>query len=123
MNGLEGANCADLPGFVIDKYFDCNASSEPLKAMVARAICSHCVVLEACREQAFNMPLLPTRGILGGVSLAEIQRARSWRQYESGLRDTAPNRPRPSWLTRPEATETVEQTRVESDPDEPEIER
>lgn len=123
MTWLEGANCADLPGFVIDKYFNCNEHKEPLQAAVGRAICGHCVVREECREQALNMPGLQTHGIIGGVNAFEIRRARAWRRYEVGITDAPPRSKRPEWLSRPDAAETVEQDRVESDPDEPEIER
>lgn len=118
MNRLEGANCADLPGFVIDKYFGCDGGREPLRLMVARAICARCVVLEACREQALNMPALPTRGVMAGATMAEIRRGRRWRAYESGLTDQVPTEPRPDWLARTEATEIVEAARIELDPDE-----
>jgi hypothetical protein len=112
-----------MPGFVVDKYFDCETNREPLKAMVARAICSRCVVLEECRDQALTMPGLQHRGIIGGVTAHEIRRARSWSAYEAGVTDRVPPGTRPDWLKRTDATETVEQERVESDADEPPIER
>lgn len=118
MNRLEGANCADLPPFVIDKYFDCDAQKDRLLAMVAKAICEHCVVRDACREEALHAPQLPDRGVVGGVSATEVRRARAWRRYELGLTDAPPRVTRPDWLTRPEAAETIEQGRVEEDPDE-----
>ena len=123
MNRLEGANCADLPGFVIDKYFNSSVQQEPLQAMVGFAICRRCVVREACRDQALNMPGLQAKGIIGGVSVAEIRRARKWRDYEEGFTDQVPAGVRPDWLPRSEAAETVEQARLESDSDEPPIER
>ena len=123
MNRLEGANCADLPGFVIDKYFNCSVQREPLQAMVGLAICRNCVVLDACREQALNMPGLQAKGIIGGVAVADIRRARRWRAYELGVSDQVPNVQRPDWLQRTEATETAEQGRLESDQDEPRVER
>lgn len=122
MNRLEGANCADLPGFVIDKYFNCHAANEPLKRQVALAICGRCAVREACRDQAMNGPS-PQRGVVGGLVANQIRIARAWRSFEIGARDTAPNDPRPDWLLRPDAAETVEQGLVENDPDEPLIER
>lgn len=118
MRSLEGANCADLPGFVIDKYFDSNVAHEPFRARVAKAICSRCVVLETCRDEALNMAGLPERGVIGGVAVVEIRRARAWRSYELGLRAQPPAGDRPSWLERPEAAETVEQGLIEADPDE-----
>lgn len=120
---LEGANCAGLPGFVVDKYFDCESNREPLKAMVAKAICSHCVVLEECRDQALTMDGVQQRGVIGGVTAHEIMRARRWRAYETGVTDQVPPTSRPAWLKRTEATETVEQERIESDADESPIER
>ncbi|MCW3078506.1 MAG: hypothetical protein JWO32_3115 [Bacteroidetes bacterium] len=122
MNQLEGANCADLPGFVIDKYFDCNASNEPLKRNVALAICGRCAVREACRDQAFN-GTIPDRGVIGGVTAGLLRTAREWRAYEIGARSAVPRSPRPDWLPRPEAAETVEQDLVERDLDEPPTER
>jgi hypothetical protein len=120
---LEGANCADLPGFVIDKYFDSDINREPLRAMVARAICARCVVREECRDQALTMPGLQHRGIIGGVTAHEIRRARGWSANEAGVTDRVPPGFRPDWLKRTDATETVEQGRVESDADEPPMER
>ncbi len=119
MKSLEGANCGDLPGFVIDKYFYCKANTEPLRAMVGRAICQRCVVLELCREDALNGALPQPHGIIAGVSAGEMKRARAWRRYEQGIVDKVPRSPRPEWLGRPEATEIVEQMRLEIDPDEP----
>ena len=123
MNRLEGANCADLPGFVVDKYFDCHVGTEPFRARVAKMICARCVVMEACREEALSMPGLQRRGVIGGVDAAEIRRARRWLAYETGVTNEVPPVPRPDWLTRSEAAETVEQDRVEQDADEPAIER
>ena len=123
MRRLEGANCAGLPGFVIDKYFNCHVAHEPLQAMAAKAICARCVVQLECRDQALNMAGLQERGVIGGVTAIEIRRARRWRAYESGLTDQTPPYPRPEWLHRPDAAEVIEQWRVEIDPDEPTIER
>jgi hypothetical protein len=123
VNRLEGANCADLPGFVIDKYFGSSVQKEPLRAMVGFAICQRCVVREACRDQALNMPGLPAKGVIGGVAVAEIRRARKWRDYETGITEPVPTVERPEWLPRSDATETVEQVRIEADGDEPPIER
>lgn len=123
MRGLEGANCADLPGFVIDKYFDCHPTREPLRAMVARAICANCVVIEECRTEVLQMANLPHRGIIAGVSTDSVRIARRWQAYETGIVDRIPPKPRPEWLPRSEAAETIEQARVENDPDEPPIER
>ena len=123
MNRLEGANCAGLPGFVIDKYFDCDVGKEPFKARTALAICAHCAVIEACREQAMLMPRLPQRGVLGGETVRTLRRARSWRNYETGALDNVPEGPRPEWLPRADAAETVEQARLEANADEPPIER
>jgi len=120
---LEGANCGGLPGFVIDKYFYCDAAQEPLKAMVAKAICARCVVVEECRDQALNQPFLQDHGVIGGVAANEIRRARAWRSYEQGLREQPPATARPPWLKRTDATETIEQGRLEDDPDEPPIDR
>jgi hypothetical protein len=118
VNRLEGANCSGLPGFVIDKYFDCNASAEPLRRMVALAICANCQVVDACREQALNGPRVP-RGVIGGVTAVELNRAKQWRRYEQGLTEVVPSEPRPGWLPMTDATQIVEQGRVEGDPDEP----
>lgn len=115
MRAMEGANCADLPAFVIDKYFDCKVGTEPFRARVAKAICGHCVVLELCRDEALNQANLPERGVLGGVNVVEIRRARAWRSYELGLRETPPPYERPDWLPMTEATNTVEQGRVEDE--------
>lgn len=98
MNRLEGANCADLPGFVIDKYFDCDVGRERFRAQVGMAICSNCVVMEACLSTALTMPQLPPRGVLGGVAVSEIRRARAWQSYETGQRPTPPPVIRPRWL-------------------------
>ena len=118
MRSLEGANCADLPGFVIDKYFGANVARQPFLARTAKAICSHCVVMEECRSEALTMPYLPKRGVIGGVNVSEIHDARAWQRYESGEIDRPPTRPRPEWLTRSDADEIVEQARLEQDPDE-----
>lgn len=118
MNRLEGANCADLPGFVIDKYFNCHTGTEPLKRMVALAICANCPVVEPCREQALNGPRVP-HGVIGGVTASELDRAKRWRRYEQGLTDRIPQMPRPGWLRMTDATQIVEQARIEGDPDEP----
>ncbi len=118
VNSLEGANCADLPGFVIDKYFNCNIRTQQFLARTALAICNNCVVREPCRDQALNMSGLQKRGVIGGVPVAEIYQARAWRFYELGLTDVPPTSDRPEWLSRPDATEIVEQGRVEDDPDE-----
>lgn len=118
MTGLEGANCLDLPGFVVEKYFHCDVGKQPLLAHAAKAICSNCVVMEECRQQALNMAGLQTGGVIGGVTVSEIRRARSWRSYELGLTEKVPESRRPEWLGRPEATEIVEQWRLECDPDE-----
>jgi hypothetical protein len=123
MKDLEGANCTYLPGFVIDKYFGANASRDRFAADVARAICNNCIVLEECREDALSMSGLPKRGIIGGVAVWEIKRARRWRLYELGLSDEAPKVARPEWLARPDAAETTEQMRIEEDADEPSVER
>lgn len=118
---LEGASCADLPGFVVDKYFDCDAGREPLKAMVAKAICRNCVVLDECRSEALSMPRLPDRGVLGGASVTEVEAARHWRLFEQGLRETAPVRLRPTWLAMPDATYDTERMRLGDDPEESEF--
>ena len=94
MNRLEGANCAGLPGFVIDKYFDCDAGKEPLKRDVALAICGRCVVREACRDQAMNGPKRD-RGVIGGLTAAQLDNARQWRAYEIGARPKLPEGRRP----------------------------
>ena len=119
MRPFEGANCADLPAFVIDKYFGSNAHLERFNAEVARAICSHCVVLELCRDEALTMYHPPKRGIIAGISAHELSSARRWRMYEQGLTDQVPRPTRPSWLTQTDATERAEQSRLEADPDEP----
>lgn len=119
MNPLEGANCAGLPGFVIEKYFECNSQREPLRRMVALAICGNCVVLEACRTQALNAPSPPTRGVIAGMPATHMQVARSWRRYEQGQLERPPRRPRPDWLPMTDATEATERWRLEADPDEP----
>ncbi len=123
MRSLEGANCADLPAFVIDKYFDVDAQRDRLHARVGEAICARCVVRDECLDEALSAPNLPTRGILGGVTVAQIRKARSWRNYEQGHRDRPPRADRPDWLPMTEATQQVEQDRLERDPDEPPIER
>jgi hypothetical protein len=111
---LEGANCGGLPGVIVDKYFDCNSAREPLKAMVAKAICGRCIVREDCLEDALHGNGMD-RGIVAGITAHALDRGRAWRRYELGYRDAVPNRPRPEWLTRPEAAETVEQMRVEEE--------
>lgn len=115
MRSLEGANCADLPAFVADKYFNSNAAWQPFLARTAKAICSRCMVLELCREEALNMPHLQKGGVIGGVGVAEIRRARAWRSFELGLRPTPPPSDRPDWLARPEAAETIEQGLLEAE--------
>lgn len=115
MRSLEGANCADLPAFVADKYFNANVQKQPFLARTAMAICSRCVVLELCREEALNMAHLPSRGVIGGVTAVEIQRARRWRNYELGQRATPPPHERPEWLSRPDAAETIEQALLEAE--------
>jgi hypothetical protein len=112
---MEGANCADLPPFVIDKYFGCKVNVEPFRARVARAICSHCAVIELCRDEALNQIHLPERGVLAGVNVVEIRRARAWRSYELGLQEAPPLYERPSWLPMTDATNTVEQSRFETE--------
>lgn len=119
MSRLEGANCADLPGFVIDKYFGCNVGREPLLAKVAIAICENCVVMTECRDAALNQPKLQSSGVIGGVTAAEIHRARRWHNYELGFAPKPPpDGKRPTWLHIPDAAERVEQGRLEDDPDE-----
>lgn len=122
MNRLEGANCADLPAFVIDKYFDCDGGKEPFHRQVALQICARCIVREACREQALNGPKRE-RGVIGGLTATQLDNAKQWRRYEIGARAKVPEGARPDWLERPEAAETFEQGLIESDPDEPPIER
>lgn len=122
MRSLEGANCAGLPGFVIDKYFGCQTSREPFNRDVALAICGRCAVLAACRDEAMNGPA-PRQGVIAGMTAHEVRIARAWRNFESGNREKPPEGDRPVWLARPESAETVEQTQIETDPDEPPIER
>lgn len=120
MNSLEGAYCADLPPFVAEKYFGCNSGREPLKRMVALAICGNCPVLEACRLEVLNAPARPTHGVIAGMPATHMEGARAWRRYEQGQRDTPPPRwPRPDWLPMTDATQTVERLRLQEDPDEP----
>jgi hypothetical protein len=119
VNPLEGANCADLPGFVVEKYFECHSRYEPLKRMVALAICGNCDVLEACRTQALNTPTPPTRGVIAGMPATHMKTARAWRRYEQGDTEKPPRSPRPAWLPMTDATEAVERIRLEDDPDEP----
>jgi len=119
MKSLEGANCGDLPPFVVDKYFDCNVGWEPFRASVAKAICSNCTVIDDCLDEALTMPRLPPRGVIAGLAVTEIKRARSWQLYELGQSDQIPNSKRPEWLTLSDAAQTVEQYRVETDPDLP----
>lgn len=119
MISLEGANCADLPGFVIDKYFHCDASKQHLLAKAAKAICANCVVLDECRDQALTSPGLQGRGVVGGVTVGEIRRARAWLAYERGFSDNVPRGTRPDWLpTRSDGAEAAELARLELDPDE-----
>lgn len=99
---------------VAEKYFGCDASREPLKAKVAKAICARCVVLDECCEEGLKTRQLPTRGIIAGVAIGEITPARAWRDHELGLRDI-PRKVRPDWLTMTDATNTVEQGRVEDE--------
>ena len=113
---LEGASCAELDLSVVDKFFD--NPTDKLYTKAAKNICSRCVVRPDCLTGAMNGPA-PTSGIVAGYSAGEITTARRWRAYELGIRDTPPNRDRPEWLSRPDATETVEQGRIEDDPDEP----
>lgn len=103
MHGLEGANCADLPGFVVDKYFNINSLHDTFAARVGMAICDSCVVQVECRTAALTMPHLPEHGVIGGVTVTEIRRARAWREYEIGRRATVPRRSRPGWLAYVEA--------------------
>jgi hypothetical protein len=119
VRSFEGANCGDLPPFVVDKYFDCNVHREPLKARVALAICGRCVVREPCLEEALTMPYLPSRGVIGGVTVSEVHAARSWRFYEQGITDHVPRPRRPEWLPMTDATHGVEQVRLDLDPNEP----
>lgn len=115
MRAMEGANCADLPPFVIDKYFGCKVNVEPFRARVAKAICGRCVVLDLCRSEALNQAHLPSRGVLAGLNVAEIRHARAWRTYELGLRDAPPPSERPTWLPMTDATNTIEQQRFEDE--------
>ena len=118
MNRLEGANCAGLPAFVIDKYFDCDGGREPFRRQVALQICARCLVREACREDALNGPRRE-RGVIGGLTAPELRNAKQWRAYEVGARSAVPRGERPEWLERPDAAETTEQTMHDDDPDEP----
>lgn len=119
MRSLEGANCSDLPGFVVDKYFDCNVGREPLRAKVAKAICSNCAVQDDCRAEALTMAKLPDRGIIGGVHARALKDARAWLRFEHGLTDHPPRATRPEWLDLSDAAQTIEEFRTETDPDEP----
>ncbi len=118
---LEGANCADLPPFVIDKYFGCNAGRETFRASVAKAICSRCVVLEDCQDFALSRVNEASNGIIAGRTASQLRAARAWLRYEHGLTDRPP-RPRykrPTWLPMSDAATDVERQRMADDPDEP----
>jgi hypothetical protein len=107
---LEGANCADIRN--PDYFFESSRDKVRLKA--ARHICGRCVVLDACRAQALNGPR-PQSGVIAGLTAREIQNARAWQNYESGIREAVPTSPRPDWLPRSEAAETAEQTWIEDE--------
>lgn len=95
--GIEGATCDELNYVVIDKYF-----VDPETAFARRtgiAICSHCVVIDECRENALNATMLPRKGIVAGVLAREIWAARSWRNFDNGVTDTPPRVERPEWFT------------------------
>lgn len=86
--------------------------------MVAIAICGNCAVLEACRDQAIHASFPPQRGIIAGTSARKVKQARAWRRYEQGITDTPPRGDRPAWLPMTDATNGVEQFRIEQDPEE-----
>ena len=119
MRSLEGANCGDLPDFVIDKYFNAAPPYRPFHHRVPKAICAHCVVLQECRVEALAMPTPPRAGVIGGMSGPELRVARAWRRFEQGLRDEPPSSLRPDWLPMTDATHQVEGLRMELDGDEP----
>lgn len=108
MKRLEGGECADLPAFIIERYFEANGALHLRRSNVAKAICSQCVVLEQCRMQALNAAEPTHRGVIGGATGWEIKRARQWRLYELGYRTKLPEGPRPEWLTRPEAANAAD---------------
>lgn len=112
---LEGSACSQLAAVALDRYF-VDARGQSFEAKTGKAICSGCVVVEECRQQALNAPNLPHGGVIGGVSASTIRNAREWRNYELGLRRSfakpVPTCARPDWLERPEAVEMAESTLV-----------
>jgi hypothetical protein len=112
-DGLDGAACGELNPAVAHKFFDINYRRDVLRRKAAQNICAQCVVAPECLEKALHGPAPPGRGVVAGVAASHIRAARSWLSYESGLTDEAPKDPRPEWLQRPEAAETVEQMKTE----------
>lgn len=110
----ETGNCYDLPPHIYDKYFDADATRDVFLTKTAKAICSHCVILEDCREAALATAT-PQRGVVGGVSANEIRRAKAWRRYEVGDTEAVPRERRPEWLQLPEAGEVIESARSEAE--------
>lgn len=112
-NELDGAACAELNPAVAHKFFDIDYNRDVVRRRAAQNICARCVVAPECLQQALHGPGLQPRGVVAGISVGAIRRARSWLAYESGVLDRPPDSTRPDWLQRPEAAETVEQTLVE----------
>lgn len=104
--------CADLAPVAIDRYFlDAAGDLHRFAARTGKAICSRCAVAQQCRLEALNRPT-PPHGVVGGVSATEIAKAKSWRLYEQGGRDSVPRWPRPDWLRMTEATLLTESVRT-----------
>lgn len=112
---LDGAACGELNPRVAHKFFDINFQNNVLRRKAAQNICARCVVAPECLERALHGPLPPERGVIAGISATEVERARMWLNYEVGHQEQPPRKARPSWLPRPEAAETAEQTLVELD--------
>ena len=114
-NELEGSECGQLHPDVAFKFFDINFQHDVVRRKAAQNICARCVVAPECLEQALNGPQMRGRGVIAGMSVHEVDQGRAWRRYELGLSDHPPKSPRPIWLTRPDATETVEYARIEEE--------
>lgn len=104
--------CADLAPVAIDRYFlDAHGNRQYFAARTGKAICSRCAVAQQCRIEALNRPT-PPYGVVGGMSAREIAKAKTWRLYEQGGRDSVPRWPRPDWLPMTEATLLTESLRT-----------
>ncbi|RAN77983.1 hypothetical protein B5P43_18300 [Bacillus sp. SRB_336] len=93
---IEGAACADLPPFVVAKYFNINTHTQVWEKKTAKAICGNCAVQALCLEAAVAQPQNQIQGITAGLTAGEIKAVRKWRDYDLGRTDTPPDRPRPA---------------------------